>query len=137
MEKMLTVLWKHSSDQVEPCLICTDTRRSFLELLKELLPVFRAEGITFTFREETISPGKGMKVNTVELNGTSLSLLLSRVAEGEEYCHASKCMPITNLYRQIPGPDGILCGEAPEILFRKAILLALEGEGKGESAGER
>ena len=106
-------------------------------LLKELLPVFSEEGIEFTFQEEKVQPGKGMKVNTIELNGISLSLLLSRAAEGEEYCHASKCMPIRDLFRQIPGPDGILCGEAPEILFRKAILLALEGDVTADSAGGR
>lgn len=137
MERTLTVIWKHSIDQAEPCLICTDTRKSFMGLLKELLPVFRQEGIEFTFQEETVPPGKGSKVNAVELNGISLYLLLSRAAEGEEYCHASKCMPIRNLVRKIPGPDGILCGEAPEILFRKAILIALEGDITEKSLDDR
>lgn len=137
MERKLIVHWKHSGDQAEPCLSCTDTRKSFMGLLEELLPAFREEGIEFTFQEEKVPPGKGIKVNTVDLNGTSLYLLLSQAAEGEEYCHASKCMPIRNLYRLIPGPDGILCGEAPEILFRKAILIALEGDLIEESAGDR
>jgi hypothetical protein len=137
MEKTLTVLWRHSGDQTEPCLFCTDTRKSFTGLLKELLPAFREEGIELVFQEETVPPGKGLKVNTVELNGISLYLLLSRAAEGEEYCHASRCMPIRNLFRQIPGPDGTLCGEAPEILFRKAILLALEGEIIDDSVVDR
>jgi hypothetical protein len=137
MERKLIVLWKHSGDQAEPCLSCTDTRKSFMGLLEELLPAFREEGIEFTFQEERVPAGKGTKVNTVDLNGTSLYLLLSQAAEGEEYCHASKCMPIRNLYRLIPDPDGILCGEAPEILFRKAILLALEGDLPGKSAGDR
>ena len=133
MERTLTVVWKHSGDQHEPCLFCTDTKKSFLSLLQDLLPVFREEQIEFIFKDEQIPPEIERKVNTVELNGISLFLLLSHAAEGEEYCHASKCMPIRNLYRLIPGPDGILCGEAPEILFRKAILLALEEEGPGES----
>jgi hypothetical protein len=97
-------------------------------LIQDLLPVFREEQIELIFKDEPIPPENGIKMNTVELNGISLYLLLSHAAEGEEYCHASKCMPIRNLYRLIPGPDGILCGEAPEILFRKAILLALESE---------
>lgn len=134
MEKTLTVLWKHSGDQTEPCLFCTDTGRTFMGLLEELLPAFRDEEIDLSFREVVVSPGNGTKVNTVELNGISLLLLLSRAAEGEEYCHASKCLPIQSLYRLIPGPGGILCGEAPEILFRKAILLALEGAVMGMSA---
>jgi len=128
MERTLTVFWRHSVDQHEPCLFCTDTKRSFFALLEDLLPVFREEGITLAFTEETVPPDKGMRVNTVELNGISLSLLLSRAGEGEEYCHASKCMPERHLFRQVPEPGGIVCGEAPEILFRKAILLALEGE---------
>jgi hypothetical protein len=128
MERTLTVFWRHSVDQHEPCLFCADTKRSFFALLEDLLPVFREEGITLAFKEETVPADKGMRVNTVELNGISLSLLLSCTAEGEEYCHASKCMPVRHLFRQVPGPGGIVCGEAPEILFRKAILLALEGE---------
>jgi hypothetical protein len=137
MERTLSVLWRHSGDQHEPCLFCTDTKRSFLALLEELRPVFRDEGITLAFTEETVSPDKGVAVNTVELNGISLSLLLSRAAEGEEYCHASKCMPVRNLFRQVPESGGIICGEAPEILFRKAILLALEGENIEESVKDR
>jgi hypothetical protein len=128
MERTLTVLWRHSGDQHEPCLFCTDTKRSFFALLDDLRPVFREEGITLAYTEEIVQPDKGMRVNTLELNGISLYLLLSRAGEGEEYCHASKCMPVRNLFRQVPEPGGIICGEAPEILFRKAILLALEGE---------
>jgi hypothetical protein len=136
MERTLNVVWKHSDDQHEPCLFCTDTKKSFFSLLQELLPVFREERIEFIFKDEPVPPEKGIKVNTVELNGFSLFLLLSRAAEGEEYCRASKCMPIRNMYRLTPGPGGILCGEAPEILFRKAILLALEGDLIEESAGD-
>jgi len=132
VERTLTVLWRHSGDQHEPSFFCTDTRRSFFALLEELIPVFRDEGIILAFKEETVSPDIGRRVNTVDLNGISLSLLLSRAAEGEEYCHASKCMPVRDLFHQVPGPGGIVCGEAPEILFRKAILLSLEGEMDGE-----
>lgn len=136
MDRTLTIHWRHSPDQPGPCLSCSDTKKTFMELLQELLPVFKDEEIQFVFHEETIPRGEGAKQNTVELNGIPLELLLLHAAEGEEYCHASKCLPIRNLYRQIPGPDGIICGEAPEILFRKAILLALEGELPGSPPGE-
>lgn len=128
MERTLTVLWRHTGDQDEPCFSCTDTKRSFLGLLEYLRPVFCHEGITLVFTEETVSSDKVGEENYVELNGMPLSTLLSRVSDGEEYCHASKCMPSRELYRVSPGPDGIVCGEAPELFFRKAILLALEGE---------
>lgn len=128
------MLWRHSPGQTGPCLSCSDTNRTFMELLQELLPVFQDEGIRFVYQEEAVPPTRGAIQNTVELNGIPLELLLLHAAEGEEYCHASKCMPIRNLYRQVPGPDGITCGQAPEILFRKAILLALEGEGIGSAA---
>lgn len=128
MERTLTVFWRHTGDQHEPCFSCTDTKRSFLGLLDYLRPVFRDEGITLVFTEETVSSDKGGEENAVELNGISLSSLLSRVSLGEEYCHASKCMPSRDLYRATPGSGGIVCGEAPELFFRKAILLALEGE---------
>jgi len=128
MERTLKVIWRHTGDQHEPCFSCTDTGKSFLGLLEYLRPVFREEDITLAYTEEIVQPDKGMRVNTLELNGISLSLLLSRAAEGEKYCHASKCMPSRDLYRATPGPGGIVCEEAPELFFRKAILLALEGE---------
>jgi len=137
MNRSLTVLWKHSADQVEPCLLCTDTRKALVELLEELRPVFQDEGIQFRFLEEMVPPEKGIRVNTVLLNGIPLSSLLTAAAEGEEYCHASRCMPIRNLYLAIPRPDGILCGEAPEILFRKAILRALDDDTIEEPAADR
>jgi len=128
MERTLTVIWRHTGDQHEPCFSCTDTKRSFLGLLEHLRPVFYDEGITLAFTDEIVSSEKGGEENCVELNGMPLFSLLSRVSDGEEYCHASKCMPSRNLYRVTSGPDGIVCGEAPELFFRKAILLALEGE---------
>ena len=136
MKRSLTVLWKHSVDQTEPCLLCTDTRKTLVKLLEELRPVFQEEGIHFRFLDEKVPPEKGIRVNTFMLNGIPLSSLLSAAAKGEEYCHASRCMPIRNLYLSLPGPDGILCGEAPEILFRKAILRALEDDiQEGSAAG--
>ena len=137
MKRSLTVLWKHSADQIEPCLFCTDTRKTFMELLEELLPTFQDEGIQFAFQEERVDQEKGARVNRVTLNGIPLSSLLSAAAEGEEYCHASRCVPIRNLYLSLPGPDGILCGEAPEILFRKAILRALEDDIPGKPTTDR
>jgi len=126
MQRTLEMVWRHSEGQAGPCMRCTDTGKTFLELLKELLPVFDDEGIRLDFREELVPPGTAVPINFLRLNGIPLHVLLSRAAEGEEYCHASKCMPLKNIHRQVRGPDGITCDEAPEMIARKAILLALE-----------
>lgn len=133
MKQTLEMVWRHSEGQAGPCMRCTDTGKTFLELLKELLPVFDDEGIRLDFREELVPPGTAVPINHLRLNGIPLHVLLSRAAEGEEYCHASKCMPLKNFHRQVRGPDGITCDEAPEMIVRKAILLALEEEpGSGD-----
>ena len=126
MQQTLEMVWRHSEGQAAPCMRCTDTGKTFLELLKELLPIFDDEGIRLDFREELVPPGTTVPINQLRLNGIPLHVLLSRASEGEEYCHASKCMPLKNIHRQVRGPDGITCDEAPEIIARKAILLALE-----------
>jgi hypothetical protein len=126
MERVLEVTWRHSPGQDEPCLTCSDTKRSFSELLEDLIPAFREEGISVRFSEELMGGGGGAAESMVLLNGIPISSLLSYAAIGEEYCHASKCMPAQNIHRHYPGPGGIPCDEAPEILFRKAILLSFD-----------
>jgi hypothetical protein len=128
MERTLTVLWRHTRDQKQPCFKCMDTGRSLSELLDVLLPVFLEEGIVLDFRDEEIPPGSGLSENVVLFNGIPVSTLLSYAAQGEEYCHASKCRPPEHIYRRFPNASGVMCDEAPEILVRKAMVLALDDE---------
>jgi hypothetical protein len=126
MDRTLTVTWRHTPDQKEPCLTCSDTNRSFSELLEELIPAFQEEGISVRFSDEPVAIEAGRAENSVLLNDIPISPLLSHAAMGEEYCHASKCMPVPNIHRHYPGPGGISCDEATEILFRKAIVLSFD-----------
>ena len=126
MQRTLELVWRHSSGQTEPCILCTDTGKTLRELIEELLPVFDDEGIQLDFREEIVPPGTPVPINLLRANGVPFHALLSRAARGEEYCHASKCMPIHNLHRQVQSYDRVTCDEAPERIVRKALLLALE-----------
>jgi len=136
MDTILEVTWRHTPDQVSPCLTCSDTGRNFSELLEELLPAFREEGISVRFSDEKVDPG-GQPENLLLLNGIAISPLLSHAAQGEEYCQASKCAPPANFHRHYPGPGGVPCDEAPEILFRKAIVLSLDQDVRSQFAGLR
>lgn len=128
MKRMLSVLWRHTAGQEQPCLSCSDTGRSFSGLLELLVPAFDDEGIVLGFREELVPGTTGLPENTVLLNGIPITYLLSHAAQGEEYCHASRCRPPEHIHRRFPDPSGVMCDEAPEILFRKAILLSLDDE---------
>jgi hypothetical protein len=124
MDRILEVTWRRTADQTEPCLTCSDTNASFSKLLEDLIPAFREDGISVRFNEQVVE--SGVAENLVLLNGIPISLLLSHAAQGEEYCHASKCIPAQNIHRHYPGPGGVSCDEAPEILFRKAIVLSFD-----------
>ncbi len=128
MKRTLSVLWRHTGDQEKPCLTCSDTGRSFPGLLEDLIPAFDEEGITLDFREERLPGDTGIPENVVLLNGIPIGLLLSHAARGEEYCHASRCRPPEHIHWRFPDASGVMCDEAPEILFRKAILLAMDEE---------
>jgi len=128
MKRTLSILWRHTVDQEAPCITCSDTGRSFSELLELLIPAFDEEGINLDFREERIPGDAGISENTVLLNDIPIGPLLTYAAQGEEYCHASRCRPPEHIHRRFPNASGVMCDEAPEILFRKAILLALDDE---------
>ena len=128
MKRTLSVLWRHTGDQEGPCLTCSDTGRPFSELLELLIPAFNDEGIELDYREELVPDDAGLPENTVLLNDIPIGPLLSYAARGEEYCHASRCRLPEHIHRRFPDASGMMCDEAPEILFRKAILLALDDE---------
>jgi hypothetical protein len=136
MDTILSVTWRHTPDQASPCVTCSDTGRTFRELLEELLPAFREEGISVRFSDERVEPA-GQPENLLLLNGIAISPLLSHAAQGEEYCQASKCMSPAHLHRHYPGPGGVPCDEAPEILVRKAIVLSLDQDVRSQFDGHR
>jgi hypothetical protein len=128
MKRTLSVIWRHTGDQEKPCLTCSDTGRTFSDLLELLIPAFDEEGIVLNFHEEPVPGDAELPENIVLLNGIPIGYLLSHAARGEEYCHASRCRPPEHIHRRFPGATGVMCDEAPEILFRKAILLAMDDE---------
>jgi Domain of unknown function (DUF2703) len=137
MKRTLTILWRHTHDQKEPCLRCLDSGRSLPELLEVLLPAFSKEDIALDFQDELIPPGGGLSENAVLFNGIPVSSLLAFAAQGEEYCHASKCQPPEHIHRHYQDASGVMCDEAPEILVRKAILLSLDQGTQDGFAGFR
>jgi hypothetical protein len=137
MDRVLEVTWRHTPGQTEPCLTCSDTKRSFSELLVDLIPLFREEGISVRFSEELVEGEGGAVESLVLLNGIPISPLLSHAAIGEEYCHSSKCTPAQTIHRHYPGPGGIPCDEAPEILFRKAIVLSFDDDIRSQFSAMR
>ena len=128
MKRTLLVIWRHTGDQEKPCLTCSDTGRTFSDLLELLIPAFDEEGIVLDFQEEPVPGDAELPENIVLLNGIPIGYLLSHAARGEEYCHASRCRPPEHIHRRFPAATGVMCDEAPEILFRKAILLAMDDE---------
>jgi hypothetical protein len=126
MDRILEVTWRHTPGQSEPCLSCSDSGKTFSELLEDLIPAFQEDGISVRFKNELLEGPDRPAESLVLLNGIPISSLLSHAAAGEEYCHASKCMPVQHIHRHYPGPGGIPCDEAPEILFRKAIVLSFD-----------
>ena len=68
----------------------------------------------------------GGEENRIFLNGRPLEELLDEAQQGQSYCHSTKWEYIDESRKEVAGPGGQVCQEAPELLFRKAILRALE-----------
>ena len=122
----LVVTWEHSAGASPPCYRAYDTEKPFSLLLDEIAPLMIGDGITIAHKE-TIVPEPGR--NRILLNGMVLEDLLTGVGAAQDYCRTSRCMASGDAYRHVVDKEGILCDEAPEIYFRKAILFALEETG--------
>jgi hypothetical protein len=108
--------------------MASDTGRTFQEILALVSPLLEADGITVSYEDVTLPPGASPGDEGVFLNGRPLSLLLSGADVAQFICHASRCQPYEGNVTPAVTGTGSICLQAPEILFRKAFLMAIEGD---------
>jgi hypothetical protein len=124
MRKELLIEWKHGRGKRVTCIICTDTGKTLQTLLQEIIPVLEQDGIRVRIVDTDLSGDDSE--DTILLNGTPLEELINKAGSGQNYCRSTKCMMMQQEYPRISETDQAIREEAPEILFRKAMLLALE-----------
>jgi hypothetical protein len=125
MKKELLVRFPVPGSPGYPCYRCSDTGKDFFSLLDELTPLLISDGTTVSYSGFTPENDEN---SPVRLNGRSLESLLEQAEQSQDYCQLSRCMMHTGTRRLVVNANGPACHEAPEILFRKAVLIALEDE---------
>ncbi len=126
MKRILHISWNHFLRSKDPCIRTTDTGRTFRELVQIVCPLLEKDGIEVLLEQVVLPPGTPPEREGFFLNGRPLIELLFLADQAEFLCRSSKCQEFRESVRVTPGPDGSSCLEAPEILFRKAVLQALE-----------
>lgn len=126
MKKELLIEWKHGRGNRVTCTICSDTGKTLQTLLQEIIPVLEHDGIQVRLVDTDLPEDDSE--DTILLNGTPLEELINKAGSGQNYCRSTKCMMIQEEYPIITETDQAIREEAPEILFRKAMLLALEDD---------
>jgi hypothetical protein len=121
----LEVEWRHEEGQKSPCYRCSDTGMTFFELLDEVEPLLISDGIEVTRSERLVPWGEG---NHIILNEKLLEGLLDDAGISQSYCQSTKWLHIEQSRQAVRDPDGTVWQQAPEILYRKAILRSLEPE---------
>ncbi len=124
MKKELVVRYPAPGFPGGRCYRCNDSDKDFFILLDELTPLLTSDGTVVS--HEPFTPAHDDGNLSVCLNGTSLESLLEQAGQSQDYCHASRCRMNTSHRRLLVNADGSVCHEAPEIVFRKAVLIALE-----------
>lgn len=120
MKERFVVLWQRRPGA--PCPYRTaDTGLSLAKLLKELFPVLEENGVAVEVRVEEVS-GKG----DLFFNEVPIDALLAEAAGAERYCSGPSRMEELGNPALAFDPDAPVGRVLPEILFRKAVLLALE-----------
>ncbi len=127
MKKILHISWNHFLRSEDPCIRSTDTGRTFRELVRIVRPLLEKDDIEVLLEEVVLPPGTPADREGFYLNGRPLVELLFLADQAEFLCRSSKCQEFQESVHVTPRPDGSSCLEAPEILFRKAFLQALEG----------
>ena len=119
----LEVEWRHEEGQKSPCYRSSDSGKTFFDLLDEVEPLLVSDGIEVT-RSETLVPGG--EGNHIFLNGQLLEILLDEAGTSQSYCQSTKWLQVEQSRQAVRNPDGEVYQQAPEILYRKAILRSLE-----------
>lgn len=120
MKERFTVLWRRI--ERSPCPYrSSDTDRSLPDLLREIIPLLEENGVSVQVKVEQTDEGAG-----VWFNGAPLADLIDEAAGAQRYCTGPSRME--ELGRpECAYEEGVRSGYVvPEIIFRKAVLLALE-----------
>lgn len=126
MKKILSVTWTRLPGEGKPCVLCSDTGVSFFELLSSIRPLLERDGIGVSCEEIPEPPFGIPRDGILMLNGKNLEDLVRDADRAWFLCHSSKCQPFNSSVEITRNERGERCMEAPEILFRKAILASLE-----------
>lgn len=124
MKRHLIIEWFHPVGISGPLIRTSDTGKPLQQLLDEIRPLLGQDGISVEVVHADL-PGV-FNGDQVRMNGIPLETLIGEAASGQARCQRSGCMQSPGIFPQFfpDGPNQIM--EAPEIFFRKAILLALE-----------
>lgn len=128
MEHVLAVEWIHPPLVKDPPYRNADTGEDFLDFIKRLEPVLAGEGIDLRVTDRATGE-MGAGAGELFLNGRLFDSLLSEVATSQYDCAGRRCDSGPEEYFRTVYTEGSPVVEVPEILIRKAVLLALEEPG--------
>lgn len=122
MYRELLVEWVHPPGmRVSPVRIAEDGRTIF-SFLSELRPILASDGIGCRMIEREGGSGE----TSLLMNGKRVESLLSDMADFQFRCEGRRCEPGPSMYFREESDGGTRVLIVPEILARKAVLLALE-----------
>jgi hypothetical protein len=124
MKRTLLIEWKHVHGIPETCIRSSDSEKTLQQLIDDIRPLLERDGISVHVDRSDLSGEHPRDV--VALNGIPLESLIATAGSGQSYCRSTKCMQVQEDYPRFVTTSQGICMEAPEILFRKAVLLALE-----------
>jgi hypothetical protein len=134
MKKTLLIEWKHARGNAETCIRSADTGKTFPQIIDEIRPLLEGDGISVQVNRLDLSGEQTRDI--VLLNSIPLEDLIAMAGSGQTYCRSTKCMQVGEDYPRFIATSEGICMEAPEILFRKAVLLALEENDTAGSPGD-
>jgi|APIni6443716594_1056825.scaffolds.fasta_scaffold497832_1 hypothetical protein len=123
MTRTLEICWDHTPELAEVPVITSDTKKTFCELLKELMPAFEQEGIVLTFTSRPVTSAGGGQ-SQVTLNGRPLGALLVEVAEEQRHCEGRRCEMDTPVTFPVLSHRDLPYQSVPDLIIRKALLRA-------------
>lgn len=100
----------------------TDTERSLGVVLGEIRPLLEENGVAVEVRVEEVAGD----VSEVYFNGLPLQDLVEEIARAEAYCSGPSRMEELGHPEIAYDPEARVGCVVPEIIFRKAVLIALE-----------
>jgi hypothetical protein len=123
MAVKLDMEWEHHGGQDDLPYIASDTGKGLSQLLQELGPAFKQEGIALSFHDSVLLPGSREKPR-LRVNGRLFDDILLEVAGEQRQCEGRRWemgLPVsfaTVLLHNVPYTS------VPELLLRKALLRA-------------